>query len=518
MVAIQILLVLQYPTHLIVTKGPESENARGGEKRRANNIGQRRQFLSGCIQLMIWDISQQLDFPRWEHQHMMQDGQQKYTSATQQGEIYQLTITLGIIYYMGVPSEKGSGEGGTMRPETYQIQMTNIVGMIFLLECQDQVMLAISWEQMNQAQYQQVTMQSQQSGMSLSAGLKYFQQSAQSTGIMQLGIAQIYKHTGTTNLDFQKAILIDSEMGEQDKSIVIGLLLIFVTLSFKQGVGPFHQWAPDQYDSLPTILTFWMAVQPKQTQQIFLSIISKQISNLEEIIIILGISSQLIGSLGQGYQWKIKRFFAWSAIGQVGYLYQTYTTSGTSQYVYYLVLYGIISFLIFCILVSVNQTYVPSSPKIRQVNTETKESESGRKETVVRDELKKIEKLEIDDQKGQAKDSPIQGKGLTLSIFSLGGIPPTVGFYAKQKVQLMLTTTENTILLIYFVIFSSIAVVNYQTQIKVLNFDTPLGFGHYTQGTVQSYIIAILLLFLVFFNFSLHSSLLALSMNLMDCF
>lgn len=484
-----------------------------------SNKSYSRLMISGCILMIQWNQSQYIQMPGWKHQLIYQDGNQKQTQFNQQSEIFLIQIVIGIQIFMG--QERSHIRGGTLKSETYLIQMTNLVGQTYLLSCQSQVQMIAAWEQMNQAQYQQVTIQSNQTGASLSAGIKYFQLSAQTTGLQLMGIAQIYKNTGSTEIkilgSFQREIEKPTEqLNEYNITISIAQIQIQITQSQKLGAAPFHQWSPDLYDEIPTILTMWMAVMPKQTIQLFQSNINKFLLGFGNVVmsffIILGCQSQLIGSIGLGSQWRIKRFLAFSAIAHVGFQYQTYSTNDLSSFIFYLIIYGINSFLIFAILEIIsNNSILTLILKNTNLSYTSKKNNQYNK-TIIKGENPKQDIGDIDDLSGLFKQHPALAISLTISQFSLAGIPPLAGFFAKQQI-ISGILSYSFFLSFFFIIMSVISTANYLTVIKVINLPKPKIQIPFKLKIIESYIISIITTFLIFFYFTPGQT--DLSINLM---
>jgi len=129
----------------------------------------------------------------------------------------------------------------------------------------------------------------------------------------------------------------------------LGLML--VTFLFKLGAAPFHQWVPDLYDGVPTPITAWMTHIPKIAVLIFMINISQIgiLTNLEPFLLLTGGLSMIIGSLGLGSQYRIKRFLAYSAISHLGFLILALYSMQLDSYIYYIIIYGFTSLNIFCI-------------------------------------------------------------------------------------------------------------------------------------------------------------------------
>jgi NADH-quinone oxidoreductase subunit N len=179
----------------------------------------------------------------------------------------------------------------------------------------------------------------------LSASIKYFLLSALSTSFLLLGVALLYGITGSTNYDSINAALSLSEgkCYSEGLSIILPTIdnttdnlvnyhwlpitLIVLTLLFKLGAAPFYNWSPDLYDSIPTPITVWMTTIVKISILLFIAqpsiiklLLGLEHPAVETLFIIAGILSLIVGSVGLGAQWRMKRFLAYSAISHLGFI------------------------------------------------------------------------------------------------------------------------------------------------------------------------------------------------------
>jgi NADH-quinone oxidoreductase subunit N len=225
------------------------------------------------------------------------------------------------------------------RAELYLIFITNVLGFTFLWQSQDWIVTVIAWELFNLSLYLLVSINSNTEA-SLSASIKYFLLSALSTSFLLLGVALLYGLTGSTNYDTIHALLsfpleIDNHYHSSvslfntfinsTNSTFLYLLpvtLIVLTFLFKLGAAPFYNWSPDLYDSIPTPITLWMTTVVKLSLLFFLIQPSLFLftSNAHSLFLLSGILSLIVGSLGLGAQWRIKRFLAYSAISHLGFI------------------------------------------------------------------------------------------------------------------------------------------------------------------------------------------------------
>ena len=244
--------------------------------------------------------------------------------------------------------------------EIFLIFLTNFLGINFLIFSNDLLITVISWELFNFSLYLLVSINSY-SESSLSASLKYFILSAQSTGFLLLGITQIHLIIGNTNYDN----IFSSLENINNLGLELGLFLILSTFLFKLSAAPFYNWAPDLYNSLNSNITKWMIIIPKIT---VLSIIYQQSNdsynlfqnNFHSIDILLAFSgtlSLIIGSLGLINQWNIKRLLAYSGISHIGYILLALYSNDINYYIIYKIIYSVTTINILTILLSLSQYY-----------------------------------------------------------------------------------------------------------------------------------------------------------------
>lgn len=407
----------------------------------------------------------------WNNTIIIMDGQSKITKGGQIIETYQQIQIIQMMEIITISKIKS---------EIYQIIMSGIIGMKYQQNSNDQIIIITAWEQQNQSQYQMVSMQGAKSnkGGSQSAGIKYFQQSAQTTGIQQIGIAILYSQTGSTNQEIQKIMIpYQKETTNGGNGIQeISIIAISITQIFKQAAAPFHNWAPDLYESIPTPIAMWIAIIPKITQQIQIQNNQYQFQIVENLWIQIGIISLIIGSIGLGEQWKVFRFIAYSAISHLGFQILSIITESPEGAIYYLFIYGINSLLFFAIIIGQNKSY----GQIKNKNM--------------------IGSQSIKQQGGIYKQNPAIGLSFAQALFSFAGIPPLAGFFAKQQVIEGIISHNLITIAIIIVITSAISTGNYLSLIKISLFDLPITKGQTIKlEKNQSNIISILTSFIIFF-------------------
>jgi len=274
------------------------------------------------------------------------------------------------------------------------------------------------------------------------AGLKYFVLSALSSGLLLYGCSLIYGFSGSTNFD-----LIAQNINQLNTGSIFGIVFILVGLAFKVSAVPFHMWAPDVYEGSPTSVTAFFAIVPKVAAlTVFIRFLYVPFINLVDqwqmIIIFISLASMILGAVAAIGQTNLKRLMAYSAIGHMGYALAglaTGSNEGIQSTVIYLSIYLIMNLGIFsCIFMM------------------------KRKDIFYED---------IQDLSGLSKNHPIISICLLLLLFSLAGIPPLAGFFAKFYVFMAVIKVKMYTLAIIGLITTVISAFYYLRIIKIIYFD-----------------------------------------------
>ena len=349
---------------------------------------------------------------------------------------------------------------GLLSGETSLIIQGNIIGIDLLLTSNNQIMALIAWELINICIYSQISVNNNKTKV-LSNSIKYFIISAVSTTLFIQGITIIYMETGSfnlTNINYQVNMEFDNPILQQ------GTLFIYFTILLKLGGAPLHFWAPDLYSSQPSNITQWLLVVPKLGNLFLLlnlyslfnfpylnsNIVGVHEANIgTTFIVVIGIFSMQVGSISLLSQVKIKRFFAYSSICHVGFLLQCLSFNGFNSYIHYLIIYAQTTINIFIIIGLYNNNslsfiqftapYLSSKSLLNKNNVFNKTTLS----------------LFI---------------VFSLNLFSLAGMPPLAGFYAKLGVQgsILSDAASNThniiagiLVILLFILASVISGYNY---------------------------------------------------------
>nr|YP_002274324.1 NADH dehydrogenase subunit 2 [Blastocladiella emersonii]ABB78017.1 NADH dehydrogenase subunit 2 [Blastocladiella emersonii] len=292
----------------------------------------------------------------------------------------------------------------------------SILGMITLIESYDLISTFLAIELQSLSLYVIATISRKEA---TAAGLKYFLLGSLSSAIFLLGLVLIYSLTGITQYDgFNilyapiNELTTSNIIGDEEyKNFVLGgIILITIGLLFKIGAAPFHNWAPDVYDNVPTIVTSWLAIMGKISILSFLFVLKSTgvfAESLESftLITLSATLSLIIGSILGLVQYRIKRLLAYSSISHLGFLLIGLAIDNglaVSSFLFYMFQYWLSLISIFAILI---------------------ESETHQKSS-----LQSISSLRF------LKFNPALIFALIISLFSLTGIPPLIGFFGKQMI------------------------------------------------------------------------------------
>ncbi len=274
------------------------------------------------------------------------------------------------------------------------------------------------------------------------SGVKYFVLGALSSGLFLYGCSLIYGFTGSTNY-----LIINENFSINNLGLIFGLVFVIVGLAFKISAVPFHMWTPDVYEGSPTSVTAFFALAPKVAGmgafiQILFIAFNGALQEWKSIIIFISVASMILGSVAAIGQTNIKRLMAYSSIGHMGYALAgiaTGTIVGISATLTYVFIYVIMNIAAFsCILFfSRNKIYFE----------------------------------DIRDLGGMSKNHPIVAACFCLILFSLAGIPPLAGFFAKFYIFKAVIESEMYILAIIGLLSSVVSAFYYLRVIKIMYFD-----------------------------------------------
>ncbi len=321
------------------------------------------------------------------------------------------------------------------------IILLSILGMFFMVSSNDIILFYLGLELQSLSLYILASID-RDNLKSSESGIKYFVLSALSSGLLLYGCSLLYGFTGSTNFD-----LIAGELGKDNTGAVFAMVFILVGLAFKVSAVPFHMWTPDVYEGAPTSITSYFAVVPKVAGlavliKFMLIPFSKILLEWQTIIIFISIASMILGAVAAIGQKNIKRLLAYSSIGHIGYALAGVATgviSGYESTIVYISIYVVMNLGAFSCLYLLKK------------DGEYKEN--------------------ISDLSGISKKHPILSLSFLVILFSLAGIPPLGGFFAKFYVFTAVVEQKMYALAIIGLLTTVISAFYYLKIIKTIYFD-----------------------------------------------
>ena len=319
--------------------------------------------------------------------------------------------------------------------------LSSVLGMMIMISSNDLMIFYMGLELQSLALYVLATFNRDQLKSS-EAGLKYFVLSALSSGLLLYGCSLIYGFSGSTNFD-----IISNQLNSEEYVLTFGIVFILVGLAFKISAVPFHMWAPDVYEGSPTSVTLFFTMVPKiAALTVFIRFLYIPFLNLidqwQMIIIFLSIASMLFGAIAAIGQTNIKRLVAYSSIGHIGYTLAglaTGSNEGIQSSIIYMSIYVVMNLALFSCLLMLK-----------------------RGETYYED---------IGDLAGLSKNHPLLSLSLLVILFSLAGIPPLAGFFAKFYIFTVVLEQSMYFLAIVGLLSTVVAAFYYLRIIKIMYFD-----------------------------------------------
>ena len=319
--------------------------------------------------------------------------------------------------------------------------LASILGMMVMISSNDLIIFYIGLELQSLALYVLASF-NRDNILSSESGIKYFVLSALSSGLLLYGCSLIYGFSGSTNFQIISEQIIPNSYG-----LTFGIVFILVGLAFKISAVPFHMWAPDVYQGSPTSVTLFFAILPKiAALTVFIRFLYSPFLELidqwQSIIIFLSIASMLFGAVAAIGQKNLKRLAAYSSISHMGYALAGLTTGtnqGIQSSIMYISIYLVMNLALFsCILMlKKNNKYYES----------------------------------IEDLSGLSRNHPLLAFSLLIVLFSLAGIPPLAGFFAKFYVFAAVIEQSMFFLAIVGLMATVVAAFYYLRIIKTIYFD-----------------------------------------------
>ena len=336
---------------------------------------------------------------------------------------------------------------GLCKGEFYTLSLFAVLGMMVMISAGSFLTLYLGLELMSLSLYAMVALQ-RDSHVATEAAMKYFVLGALASGLLLYGMSMLYGATGS--LDIGK-VLDAIKSGQANPNVLVfGIVFVVAGLGFKLGAVPFHMWVPDVYHGAPTAVTLFIGSAPKLAAFAFvLRLLSgglqPMLHDWSQMLAILAVLSMAIGNITAIAQANIKRMLAYSTISHMGFLLLgilSGNVNGYSSAMFYVLVYALMTLGGFGMIMLM--------------------SREG------------FEADKLDDFRGLNARSPWYAFIMLLLMFSMAGIPPTVGFYAKFSVLQAALNSGHLGLVIAAVLFSLIGAFYYLRIVKLMYFDAPV--------------------------------------------
>ena len=368
------------------------------------------------------------------------------------------TVAVMVLLVYGRPyaADRDMLRGG----ELFTLTMLALLGMFVLISANNFLLIYLGLELLTLSSYALVALR-RDNTTATEAAMKYFVLGAMASGFLMYGLSMLYGATGS--LDIGQVFKAINAGQIRHQVLVFGLVFVVAGLAFKMGVVPFHMWVPDVYQGAPTAVTLFIGSAPKlaafaMTIRLLVDGLLPLAIDWQQMLAVLAIGSLLVGNLAAIMQTNLKRMLAYSTISQMAFVLlglmsgvvhgnvdATAVENAYSSAMFYVVTYVLTTLAAFGVIL--------------RLAREGFESE------------------EISDLAGLNQRSPLYAGVMAVCLFSMAGIPPLVGFYAKLAVLQALVASGQVLhiaLAVFAVMMSLIGAFYYLRVVKVMYFDAPL--------------------------------------------
>ena len=367
------------------------------------------------------------------------------------------------------------GSRDMLKGEFYMLSLFVLLGISVMCSANNFLVVYLGLEVMSLSLYALVALR-RDHAVSTEAAMKYFVLGALASGFLLYGLSMMYGATGT--LEITKVFDHIATFRINKEVLVFGVVFVVAGLGFKLGAVPFHMWVPDVYQGAPTPVTLLIGGAPKFAAfAITIRLLVEGMLGLaidwQQMLVVMAVASLAVGNLAAIAQTNLKRMLAYSTIAQMGFILLGLsagvvgTSTVTAGNAYSSAMFYVVSYVL---------TTLGTFGLIMFLSRQGFESE------------------QIDDFAGLARRSPWVAGVMTVFMFSLAGLPPMVGFFAKLAViQSLVTTgvTFNIVLAVVAVLFSLIGAFYYLRVIKVMWFDAPTQTAPVLQGSGVTALLAL---------------------------
>jgi NADH-quinone oxidoreductase subunit N len=356
--------------------------------------------------------------------------------------------TCGITILVFVYSRDYLVDHDIYKGEYYVLGLFATLGMMVMISAHSFLLVYLGLELLSLSLYAMIAFNRKSSNAS-EAAMKYFVLGAMASGLLLYGISIFYGITGTIDIN-QVSASVNNQLDQHPVALGFALTFIVVGLCFKLGAVPFHMWLPDIYQGSPTSVTLFIGTAPKLAGfAMAIRLLVDGLGDLQidwsQMLTLLAIASLALGNIVAIAQTNFKRMLAYSTISHVGFILLgilSTTANGYASAMFYTITYAITAAVAFGVLLVLNR--------------------------------KGCEAENIADLTGLNDSNPWYAALLAIAMFSMAGVPPTVGFYAKLSVLQAVIQVDMLWLAVVAVLFTVIGLFYYLRIIKVMYFDEPI--------------------------------------------
>ena len=367
-----------------------------------------------------------------------------------------IAVMVTLVYSRPYAADRDMLRGGEM----FTLSMFALLGMFIMISGNNFLVIYLGLELLTLSSYALVALR-RDNATATEAAMKYFVLGAMASGFLLYGLSMLYGATGSLDIGQVFKAVLSGQVKHQ--VLVFGLVFVVAGLAFKLGVVPFHMWIPDVYQGAPTAITLMIGSAPKLaafaiTMRLLVDGLLPLAIDWQQMLALLAIGSLLIGNLAAIAQTNLKRMLAYSTISQMGFVLLGLLSGVINGQVNSAVAENAYSASMFYVVTYVLTT-LATFGVILLLAREGFESE------------------EISDLAGLNQRSPLYAGVMAICLFSMAGIPPLVGFYAKLAVLQSLLASGQTAyiaLAVFAVVMSLIGAFYYLRVVKVMYFDAPL--------------------------------------------
>lgn len=334
------------------------------------------------------------------------------------------------------------------RGEYYALLLFATLGMLVMISGQSMLTIYIGLELLSLCLYSLVAL-NRDNAQSTEAAMKYFVLGALASGMMLYGMSMIYGMTGS--LDVTQIANVLSSANTKNPVLILGLVFIVAGLAFKFGAVPFHMWVPDVYQGAPTPITMLIGSVPKfaafaMTIRLLAQGLQPLAVDWQDMLLLMAVLSIAIGNITAIAQTNLKRMLAYSTISHVGFLLfgmMSASLNGFASSMFYIVAYVLMALAGFGMILLLSR--------------------------------QDFEADNLDDLKGLNQRSPWMAFMMLITVFSMAGVPPTLGFYAKFTVLQAALQAGFLGAVVFAVLMAAIGAFYYLRIVKLMYFDAPQG-------------------------------------------